>query len=153
MTSPVSEHIANGLNSNTFEHVATYNLAAMRDYDGTAHCISNASMKTSSTQYRDGSASFSGTGGEHVLTSDKTIGNWTSINVNGGDSVNGFYYMEEGSIEGEVIFNSAFNCDANYTKIEGTFVDLCQAIQDAAPTPVPTPSSGFEKNVCPSGQR
>ena len=114
----------------------------------TAYCIGNASLKAGSTQYRNGSASFSGTGGEHVLNSDSTIGDWTSIRVNGGDSVNGFYYMEDGVIEGQVIFISAFETEANFTKIEGTFIDLCQAIEDAAPTAAPTPSSGFEKNVC-----
>eukprot|EP00986_Skeletonema_menzelii_P008165 scaffold3356_cov154-Skeletonema_menzelii.AAC.15 len=153
MTSPESEHITNGVNSNTYEHTAYYNLAAMRDYDGTAHCISNAYMKTSSTQYRGGSASFSGTGGEHVLTSDAIIGDWTSIKVNGGDSVNGFYYMADGIIEGDVVFKGAFDYDANFTKIEGTFINLCEAIEDATPTPAPTPSSGFDKNICPSGQR
>ncbi len=148
LTSPLSEQVTSGHNSNTYEVTASYHLAAMKDNDGTAYCIDNASLKAGSTQYRDGSASFSGTGGEHVLTSHSTIGDWTSIQVNGDDSVNGFYYMEDGIIEGEVIFKTPFETVANFTKIEGTFIELCQAIENAVPTAAPTPSSGFEKNVC-----
>lgn len=148
MTSPLSEQVTSGFNSNTYELTASYHLAAMRDNDGIAYCIDNASLKAGSTQYRDGSATFSGVGGEHVLTSDSTFGDWTSINVNGGDSVNGFYYMEDGVIEGEVIFTTPFETIANFTKIEGTFIELCQAIENSVPTAAPTPSSGFEKNIC-----
>ena len=148
ITSPPSEYITSNGVSNTYVLEVSYHLAVMRDNDGTTFCFDNASLKTGSTQYRDGTASFSGTGGEHVFTSDSIIGNWTTISVNGGNSINGFYYMEDGGIEGQVVFESAYETEANFTRIQGTFIDLCQAVEDAAPTPAPSVSSGFEKNIC-----
>jgi len=148
MTSPQSEYVTSTGSSNTYELEASYHLAVMRDYDGVTYCIDDATAKSGSTQYRNGTASFSGTGGEHVFTSSSSIGKWTTVAVNGGGKLDGFYYMADGVIEGEVIFKSGFETQANFTKIQGTFIDLCKAVEDATPTPSPTVSSGYAKNVC-----
>lgn len=149
MTSPLSEYVTKTGSSNTYELEASYHLAVMRDLDGVTYCIDHAIVKSGSTQYHDGTASFSGTGGEHVFTSGSGIGDWTTVAINnGGSGLNGFYYMEDGLVEGQVIFNSDFDTQANFTRIQGTFIDLCKAIQDATPTPAPTQSSGYAKNVC-----
>jgi hypothetical protein len=139
-TSPIHTSISKEDNSNTFAMQTTYHFAVMDsdNEDGKVYCYEDGKISSSSKQYRDGSASFVISGGE-ITVGPQNVGNWTTIDVNGGESVNipGFYYVEEGIAEGGVIFlnDEKTLTEPNYTSIEGTLIDLCYA---AAPTLAPT---------------
>lgn len=124
---------------------ASYYLAAKKtgDKNGGIYCIHDAFITRVLTLYTDGSASAVGTGGEHVITSN-SIGSWTMMDFNSGvnnmPNVPGFYYMEDGVIEARTANISA--PEGNYTTLNGTFIDLCQAIEIATNT-----NSAAVKNV------
>jgi len=129
---------------------ASYYLAAMKtvsDNNGGVYCIHDASITRILTLYSDGSASAVGTGGEHVITSN-SIGSWTTMDFNSGvnnmPNIPGFYYMEDGVIEATTANISA--PEGNYTTLNGTFIDLCQAIEIATNS-----NSAAAKNVMLTG--
>lgn len=145
-TSPVFTNISKEDESNTFTLEASYHFAAMEtdNEDGNVYCYENGIIKTSSTQYRDGTASFVVRSGE-ITIGPQNIGNWTTIAVNGGDRVNipGFYYVKEGFAEGGVMFldDKKTMTEPNYTNIDATLIDLCYAtVPTPAPTYAPTPA-------------
>ena len=133
ITTPMSARIFNGDNSNTFEMTDTHHLAVMKsDGTGEVYCVHDAVTLANSTQHRDGSATFSIKSGEIAVT-PSSIGDWTDVTINGGLSVveaPGFYYVEDGSVSGNVIFldEAKMETEANYTDFEGSFVDLCAQV-------------------------
>lgn len=129
ITEPMSAQVYNGEGSNTFEIQDSHHLAVMKtDEDGKVYCIEDAVTKSNSTQYPDGTASFFITAGEIAVTS-QSIGSWTTTSVNGARILKtpGFYYIEDGSVTGDVIFkdDDMMETEANYTNLEGNFIDLC----------------------------
>ena len=135
-TSPVSSKITMGDGVDIVaiqEEEASYYLAAMKtgDNNGGAYCIHNASIARVLTLYTNGSASGTGSGGEHLFTSN-SIGNWTTIDFYSGVSrmpnIPGFYYQEEGTIEATTANISVPDPEGIYATLNGTFIDLCQAL-------------------------
>lgn len=129
ITEPMSAQVYNGQGSNTFEIQDSHHLALMKtDEEGKFYCIEDASTKSNSTQYPDGTASFFITAGE-IAVASQSIGSWTSVSVNGANVLKtpSFYYVENGSASGDVIFKdeAMMETEANYTSLEGTFIDLC----------------------------
>ncbi len=129
ITEPMSAQVYKGEGSNTFEIQDSHHLALMKtDEEGKFYCIEDAFTKSNSTQYPDGTASFYITAGEIAVTS-QSIGTWTSVSVNGARNLKtpGFYYIEDGSVSGDVIFkdDAMMETEANYTSLEGTLIDLC----------------------------
>eukprot|EP00986_Skeletonema_menzelii_P008166 scaffold3356_cov154-Skeletonema_menzelii.AAC.16 len=134
ITEPMSAQIYNGDNSNTFEMMDSHHLAVMKsDGTGVVYCIHDAATLANSTQHRDGSATFSIKSGEIAVT-PPSIGDWTNVSVNGGWSwgveAPGFYYVEDGSVSGNVVFldEAKMETEANYTAFEGNLVDLCAEV-------------------------
>ena len=142
ITEPMAAEIYKGDGSNTFEIKDRHHLAVMKtDEVGLVYCIEDAYTKNNSTQYPDSTATFYITAGEIAVTS-QSIGKWTTISINGASSVDtpGFYYIEDGSVTGNVIFKSddMMDTEANYTNIEGKFIDLCEKTN---PPPLPFSSA------------
>ena len=126
-----STGIYSGENSNTFELKGSSNLAVMMtNQPEKVYCYENSITVTNSTQYQDGSATFEISGGV-IAISPQNIGEWTTISVNGGSNMNipGLYYIEDGLVAGEVIFkdDEKLQTEANYTNVQGTIIDLCEA--------------------------
>jgi len=129
ITEPMTAEVYEGQGSNTFEIQDSHHLALMKtDEEGKVYCIEDAFTKSNSTQYPDGTASFFITAGEIAVTS-QSIGSWTTTSVNGARILKtpGFYYIEDGSVSGDVIFKDEdmMETEANYTNLEGNFIDLC----------------------------
>ena len=150
-----TEQVTSGEDNTTIDKVfATYDVAAMKTNDqSTVYCIRNATGEVSILKNANGTIlSIVGSGNMYHFT-PSTVGEWTSIDANGGNSVNvpGFYYQESGIVE-------TTGAVGNYSKIQGTFVDMCAAIDSSAsppavngpdassasPTPMYSPKSSCE---------
>lgn len=130
ITEPMSAQIFNGENSNTFEVRDSHHLAVMKsDGSGEVYCISDAVTLAKSTQHKDGSATFSITSGEIAVT-PQSIGEWTKVSLTWNLQAPGFYYVEDGSVLGNVVFldENKFETEANYTDLGGSYVDLCAQV-------------------------
>ncbi|KAK1742858.1 hypothetical protein QTG54_006455 [Skeletonema marinoi] len=144
ITEPLSAVFSQGDDSNIASVKGAHRLAVMKsDELGKFYCIEDAVTLSNSTQYKNGTATFNITGGEVAVTTT-SIGAWTTVDVNGGSSMDvpGFYYVQDGFALGNVIFldEEKILTEANYTKIQGTFTDLCEETN-------PPPSSAVAKNA------
>ena len=153
-----TEQVTSGEGNTTIDKFSvTYDAANMRtDEPSAVYCIRNATSVVSYLKDANGTdLSYVGSGNMYRF-SPSTVGEWTTIDVNGGDSVNvpGFYNQESGTVELDLQ-------DGKYTKkIQGTFVDMCAAVDSSVSPPAgddsdassasPTTSVYSPKSTCES---